>query len=70
MMTYPCGLNEPTVTTNRYKWREAIPDADLPIAVTARGSCWYGKGCRTQYNPSNPGHGERLNHICDATNDR
>ncbi|KAG0240328.1 hypothetical protein BGW41_007041 [Actinomortierella wolfii] len=50
-----------------YQWRKSIDPAQLPPRVTARANCWYGRGCRTQHNRHNPGHAQRLNHICDPS---
>ena len=48
-----------------YSYRAALPNSELPDAVTRRANCWYGKDCRTQAH--NRQHAERLNHICAAT---
>ena len=48
-----------------YQYRAALPRASLPASVTGRPDCWYGHSCRTQSNPTNPQHAERLNHICE-----
>ena len=48
-----------------YQYREAIPAAELPAAVTARPDCYYGFNCRTQHH--RPHHAQNLNHICPAT---
>ena len=50
--------------TLAYAYRAAIPQAQLPPAVTARSNCWYGRQCRTQRH--NAAHAERLNHVCEA----
>ncbi|KAF9165833.1 hypothetical protein DFQ26_009278 [Actinomortierella ambigua] len=50
-----------------YQWRKNIDPAQLPPRVITRSNCWYGRGCRTQHNPLNPGHAERLNHICEPS---
>ena len=47
------------------QYRKAIPNSELPEAVTRRQNCWYGQGCRTMTH--NRQHAERLNHICEAT---
>jgi len=53
-----------------YQWRKALDPARLPPHVVARNDCWYGRECRTQYNRGNPGHAQRLNHICEKRNGR
>ncbi|KAF9972825.1 hypothetical protein BGZ73_003992 [Actinomortierella ambigua] len=51
-----------------YQWRKNIDPARLPPRVVSRPNCWYGRACRTQYNFQNPGHAQRLNHVCEPSN--
>jgi hypothetical protein len=51
-----------------YNYREGIPAAELPDAVTRRPNCWYGNECRTQSH--NYAHAEQKNHICENTKGR
>eukprot|EP00057_Strongylocentrotus_purpuratus_P019557 XP_011674031.1 PREDICTED: E3 ubiquitin-protein ligase CHFR isoform X2 [Strongylocentrotus purpuratus] len=46
-----------------YLYRAGIPKNDLPILVTARPDCHWGKGCRTQFNK--PHHAANFSHVCD-----
>ncbi|GJJ71106.1 E3 ubiquitin-protein ligase CHFR [Entomortierella parvispora] len=53
-----------------YQWRKTLDPARLPPHVVARSDCWYGRECRTQHNRANPGHAQRLNHICEKRDRR
>ncbi|TPP55985.1 hypothetical protein FGIG_01498 [Fasciola gigantica] len=46
-----------------YQQREAIPQHELPVSVTARPDCYYGRNCRTQRTKMSRAH--RYNHICE-----
>jgi len=49
-----------------YMYREKlIKKHDLPLEVTSRSDCHWGKNCRTQYH--NLPHAQRFNHICEQT---
>ncbi|KAF9915247.1 hypothetical protein BX616_006571 [Lobosporangium transversale] len=48
-----------------FQWRKNLDSNRLPAQVAAREDCWWGRECRTQYNPTNPTHATRRNHICE-----
>jgi len=47
-----------------YYYREQLPNSELPLWVTSRDKCWYGKNCHTVTNSD---HAKKYNHICDQT---
>ncbi|KAF9105280.1 hypothetical protein BGX29_000308 [Mortierella sp. GBA35] len=53
-----------------YQWRKSLDPTLLPARAGGRSDCWYGRQCRTQYNPLHRQHAERLNHICENTRGR
>ncbi|XP_041458030.1 E3 ubiquitin-protein ligase CHFR-like [Lytechinus variegatus] len=60
-LCYTCALR--IFQGTAYLYRASIPKNDLPILVTARPDCHWGRACRTQYNK--PHHAANFNHICD-----
>ncbi|VDP69356.1 unnamed protein product [Echinostoma caproni] len=63
LICHGCGLR--CLSQMAYKQREAIPNDELPVTVTARPNCYYGRKCRTQR--TNMSHAHRYNHICEQT---
>uniref|UniRef100_A0A7N6BJV1 E3 ubiquitin-protein ligase CHFR n=1 Tax=Anabas testudineus TaxID=64144 RepID=A0A7N6BJV1_ANATE len=47
-----------------YKYRQNIPPSELPVAVTSRPDCYWGRNCRTQVKAH---HAMKFNHICEQT---
>ncbi|KAF9428037.1 hypothetical protein BGZ76_002077 [Entomortierella beljakovae] len=41
-----------------YQWRKNLDPTKLPQTVTSREPCWYGRECRTQFNPMNLSHAQ------------
>ena len=50
-----------------YVYRRSLKSAQLPAAFQRRSDCWYGRYCRTQFNPQNPNHAASRNHVCEPT---
>ncbi|XP_068166608.1 E3 ubiquitin-protein ligase CHFR isoform X2 [Antennarius striatus] len=47
-----------------YNYRQNIPSSELPVAVTSRPDCYWGRNCRTQVKAH---HAMKFNHICEQT---
>ncbi|KAM9391518.1 LOW QUALITY PROTEIN: E3 ubiquitin-protein ligase CHFR [Pholidichthys leucotaenia] len=47
-----------------YQYRQKIPASELPVAVTSRPDCYWGRNCRTQVKAH---HAMKFNHICEQT---
>ncbi|XP_033828918.1 E3 ubiquitin-protein ligase CHFR [Periophthalmus magnuspinnatus] len=62
VICYCCGLR--TFKELAYKYRQNIPQSDLPAAVTSRPDCYWGRNCRTQVKAH---HAMKFNHICEQT---
>ncbi|XP_034291724.1 E3 ubiquitin-protein ligase CHFR isoform X3 [Pantherophis guttatus] len=62
VLCYFCGLR--TFRELAYQYRQIIPAADLPAAVTSRPDCYWGRNCRTQVKAH---HAMKFNHICEQT---
>ncbi|XP_066510581.1 E3 ubiquitin-protein ligase CHFR-like isoform X2 [Hoplias malabaricus] len=62
LLCYCCGLRY--FKELAYKYRENIPAAELPAAVTSRPDCYWGRNCRTQIKAH---HATKFNHICEQT---
>ncbi|XP_068617117.1 E3 ubiquitin-protein ligase CHFR [Brachionichthys hirsutus] len=57
-----CGLR--AFKEIAYKYRQSIPSSELPVAVTSRPDCYWGRNCRTQVKAH---HAMKFNHICEQT---
>lgn len=57
-----CGLR--AFKELAYKYRQNIPQPELPAAVTSRPDCYWGRNCRTQVKAH---HAMKFNHICEQT---
>uniref|UniRef100_A0A8C5P9D6 E3 ubiquitin-protein ligase CHFR n=1 Tax=Leptobrachium leishanense TaxID=445787 RepID=A0A8C5P9D6_9ANUR len=62
VLCYFCGLRNFRDLT--YQYRQNIPAADLPVSVTSRPNCYWGRNCRTQVKAH---HAMKFNHICEQT---
>ncbi|XP_025717406.1 E3 ubiquitin-protein ligase CHFR isoform X2 [Callorhinus ursinus] len=62
VLCYCCGLRSFRELT--YQYRQNIPASELPVAVTSRPDCYWGRNCRTQVKAH---HAMRFNHICEQT---
>lgn len=47
---YKCALK--VLKELAYQYRKDIPSSDLPVEVTRRIDCYWGKECRTQFTKS------------------
>ncbi|XP_029426945.1 E3 ubiquitin-protein ligase CHFR [Rhinatrema bivittatum] len=62
VLCYCCGLRSFRELT--YQYRQNIPSSELPVSVTSRPNCYWGRNCRTQVKAH---HAMKLNHICEQT---
>eukprot|EP00826_Nyctotherus_ovalis_P029030 TRINITY_DN22894_c0_g1_i1.p1 TRINITY_DN22894_c0_g1~~TRINITY_DN22894_c0_g1_i1.p1 ORF type:complete len:210 (+),score=43.94 TRINITY_DN22894_c0_g1_i1:434-1063(+) len=62
IVCYKCFVN--TWNDLMYKYRVTI-SGKLPLSVTKRPDCWYGRECTTQSH--NNEHARKFNHICENT---
>uniref|UniRef100_A0A2K6ED94 RING-type E3 ubiquitin transferase n=1 Tax=Macaca nemestrina TaxID=9545 RepID=A0A2K6ED94_MACNE len=62
VLCYCCGLRSFRELT--YQYRRNIPASELPVAVTSRPDCYWGRNCRTQVKAH---HAMKFNHICEQT---
>ncbi|XP_040203720.1 E3 ubiquitin-protein ligase CHFR isoform X3 [Rana temporaria] len=62
VLCYFCGLRNFRDLT--YQYRQNIPPAELPVTVTSRPNCYWGRNCRTQVKAH---HAMKFNHICEQT---
>ncbi|XP_021568729.1 E3 ubiquitin-protein ligase CHFR isoform X2 [Carlito syrichta] len=62
VLCYCCGLRSFRELT--YQYRQNIPASELPVAVTTRPDCYWGRNCRTQVKAH---HAMKFNHICEQT---
>ncbi|PNJ05608.1 E3 ubiquitin-protein ligase CHFR isoform X7 [Pongo abelii] len=62
ILCYCCGLRSFRELT--YQYRQNIPASELPVAVTSRPDCYWGRNCRTQVKAH---HAMKFNHICEQT---
>ncbi|KAJ7309703.1 hypothetical protein JRQ81_007763 [Phrynocephalus forsythii] len=62
VLCYCCGLR--SFRELAYQYRQSIPAAELPAAVTSRPDCYWGRNCRTQVKAH---HAMKFNHICEQT---
>lgn len=62
VLCYFCGLRNFRDLT--YQYRQNIPPSELPVAVTSRPNCYWGRNCRTQVKAH---HAMKFNHICEQT---
>uniref|UniRef100_A0A3Q2H1F0 E3 ubiquitin-protein ligase CHFR n=1 Tax=Equus caballus TaxID=9796 RepID=A0A3Q2H1F0_HORSE len=62
VLCYCCGLRSFRELT--YQYRQNIPPSELPVAVTSRPDCYWGRNCRTQVKAH---HAMKFNHICEQT---
>ncbi|XP_066544918.1 E3 ubiquitin-protein ligase CHFR isoform X2 [Amia ocellicauda] len=62
VVCYCCGLR--AFKELAYQYRQNIPAAELPAAVTSRPDCYWGRNCRTQVKAH---HAVKFNHICEQT---
>uniref|UniRef100_G3RIB1 E3 ubiquitin-protein ligase CHFR n=1 Tax=Gorilla gorilla gorilla TaxID=9595 RepID=G3RIB1_GORGO len=62
VLCYCCGLRSFRELT--YQYRQNIPASELPVAVTSRPDCYWGRNCRTQVKAH---HAMKFNHICEQT---
>ncbi|XP_055213743.1 E3 ubiquitin-protein ligase CHFR isoform X25 [Gorilla gorilla gorilla] len=62
VLCYCCGLRSFRELT--YQYRQNIPTSELPVAVTSRPDCYWGRNCRTQVKAH---HAMKFNHICEQT---
>ncbi|KAM4707701.1 E3 ubiquitin-protein ligase CHFR isoform 1-T5 [Discoglossus pictus] len=62
VLCYFCGLRNFRDLT--YQYRQNIPATELPVAVTSRPNCYWGRNCRTQVKAH---HAMKFNHICEQT---
>ncbi|KFP07779.1 E3 ubiquitin-protein ligase CHFR, partial [Calypte anna] len=62
VLCYCCGLR--SFRELAYQFRQNIPVAELPVTVTSRPDCYWGRNCRTQVKAH---HAMKFNHICEQT---
>ncbi|KAB1279278.1 E3 ubiquitin-protein ligase CHFR [Camelus dromedarius] len=62
VLCYCCGLR--SFRELSYQYRQNIPASELPVAVTSRPDCYWGRNCRTQVKAH---HAMKFNHICEQT---
>ncbi|XP_037673373.1 E3 ubiquitin-protein ligase CHFR isoform X2 [Choloepus didactylus] len=62
VLCYCCGLR--SFRELAYQYRQGIPASELPVAVTSRPDCYWGRNCRTQVKAH---HAMKFNHICEQT---
>ncbi|ELW66963.1 E3 ubiquitin-protein ligase CHFR [Tupaia chinensis] len=62
VLCYCCGLR--SFRELAYQYRQSIPASELPVAVTSRPDCYWGRNCRTQVKAH---HAMKFNHICEQT---
>nr|XP_056715839.1 E3 ubiquitin-protein ligase CHFR [Euleptes europaea] len=62
VLCYCCGLRG--FRELAYQYRRNIPVSELPVAVTSRPDCYWGRNCRTQVKAH---HAMKFNHICEQT---
>ncbi|XP_054853033.1 E3 ubiquitin-protein ligase CHFR [Eublepharis macularius] len=62
VLCYCCGLR--SFRELAYQYRQNIPVSELPVAVTSRPDCYWGRNCRTQVKAH---HAMKFNHICEQT---
>ncbi|KAM5199369.1 E3 ubiquitin-protein ligase CHFR isoform 1-T4 [Hipposideros larvatus] len=62
VLCYCCGLRSFRELT--FQYRQNIPASELPVAVTSRPDCYWGRNCRTQVKAH---HAMKFNHICEQT---
>ncbi|XP_074868744.1 E3 ubiquitin-protein ligase CHFR isoform X2 [Carettochelys insculpta] len=62
VLCYCCGLR--SFRELAYQYRQNIPAAELPVTVTSRPDCYWGRNCRTQVKAH---HAMKFNHICEQT---
>ncbi|KAM4810384.1 E3 ubiquitin-protein ligase CHFR [Rhinophrynus dorsalis] len=62
VLCYFCGLRN--FRDLIYQYRQNIPATELPVAVTSRPNCYWGRNCRTQVKAH---HAMKFNHICEQT---
>ncbi|XP_069476101.1 E3 ubiquitin-protein ligase CHFR isoform X2 [Ambystoma mexicanum] len=62
VLCYCCGLRN--FRELAYHYRHSIPAAELPVSVTSRSDCYWGRNCRTQVKAH---HAMKFNHICEQT---
>ncbi|XP_007953229.1 E3 ubiquitin-protein ligase CHFR [Orycteropus afer afer] len=62
VLCYCCGLR--SFRELAYQYRQNIPTSELPVAVTSRPDCYWGRNCRTQVKAH---HAMKFNHICEQT---
>ncbi|GAB1289979.1 E3 ubiquitin-protein ligase CHFR [Apodemus speciosus] len=62
VLCYCCGLRSFRELT--YQYRQNIPVSELPVTVTSRPDCYWGRNCRTQVKAH---HAMKFNHICEQT---
>ncbi|XP_038618386.1 E3 ubiquitin-protein ligase CHFR isoform X2 [Tachyglossus aculeatus] len=62
VLCYCCGLRSFRELT--YQYRQNIPASELPVTVTSRPDCYWGRNCRTQVKAH---HAMKFNHICEQT---
>uniref|UniRef100_A0A452T1L6 Checkpoint with forkhead and ring finger domains n=1 Tax=Ursus maritimus TaxID=29073 RepID=A0A452T1L6_URSMA len=58
VLCYCCGLRSFRELTYQYR------NSELPVAVTSRPDCYWGRNCRTQVKAH---HAMKFNHICEQT---
>ncbi|XP_028270674.1 E3 ubiquitin-protein ligase CHFR isoform X2 [Parambassis ranga] len=62
IVCFICGLQ--AFKDLAYRYRQNIPQSELPVAVTSRPDCYWGRNCRTQVKAH---HAANFNHICEQT---
>ncbi|OCT98331.1 E3 ubiquitin-protein ligase CHFR-like [Xenopus laevis] len=62
VLCYFCGLRNFRILI--YQYRQNIPASELPVTVTSRPNCYWGRNCRTQVKAH---HAMKFNHICEQT---
>lgn len=62
VLCYCCGLRSFRELT--YQYHQNIPASELPVTVTSRPDCYWGRNCRTQVKAH---HAMKFNHICEQT---
>ncbi|KAG8455965.1 hypothetical protein GDO86_001960 [Hymenochirus boettgeri] len=62
VLCYFCGLRNFRILS--YQYRQNIPATELPVTVTSRPNCYWGRNCRTQVKAH---HAMKFNHICEQT---
>ncbi|XP_030073587.1 E3 ubiquitin-protein ligase CHFR [Microcaecilia unicolor] len=62
VLCYCCGLRSFRELT--YQYRQNISPSELPVGVTSRPNCYWGRNCRTQIKAH---HATKFNHICEQT---